>query len=249
MCNFEGPDFTVLQKSPRRFISLMPGPCHMGREVFDYWVDILKEHFPDLHKCMTSERPDWRREDFPDRYKHADSKSPEWRPVEPSVRELLEASLPVLSFLQKMQQKRRVIFGDEVRRLDWPCLCLVFEYHLRREFSLESEECKRRISLYYGYRESRILREDDLKNIVTGFWGYVLEFINGLGAEYLYHELSGTLFGYDRCAGAAVGLFTHTYLLGTRQPIPGPDQWKYVSTDRIPQNRKYRGNPPMEELV
>jgi hypothetical protein len=237
-----------MQKSPSGFISLMPGPCHMGREVFDYWVDILKDHFPDLHKSMTSPPPNWRIEHFPDRFKHMRRKCLEWRPVEPSVRELLEASLPVLSFLQKMQRKRRVIFGDEVRRMDWPCLCLVFEYHLRRELSLPSEECEHRISSYYACRESRILREHGLRKIITSFWGYVLEFIDGLDVQYVYHGLSG-LFGYDRCAAAAAELFTHTYLPGKRHPVPRPDRWRYVSTDLIPQNRKYRGNPPLEELV
>jgi len=226
----------------------MPGPCHMGREVFDYWVDILKEHFPDLYKSMTSDSPSWRREHFPDRFEQARRKLLKWKPVEPSVRELLEASLPVLSFLQKMQRKRRVIFGDEVRRMDWPCLCLVFEHHLRRELSLPSEESEHRISLYYGFRESRILREDGLKRIITSFWGYVLEFIEGLDVQHVYHGLSG-LFGYDRCAAAAVELFTHTYLPGKRRPVPRPDRWKYISTDLIPQNRKYRGNPPLEEVV
>jgi hypothetical protein len=221
----------------------------MGREVFEYWADILRMHFPDLHKWMTGEHPHWRRKPLSRRRQPGSVKPARWRSAEPTLRQLLEASLPVMSFLQKMQRKKRVIFGDEVKKMDWACLCLVFEYHLRCELSLESEECKRRISSYYEKDDAKILREDCLKHIIEAFWGYVLDFVNGLGVSYFYHDLDRTFFGYDRCACEAAGRFTDNYLPRSFPPIPPSVQWKYRASVHLPEALKHRRNPPLEELV
>jgi len=125
----------------------------------------------------------------------------------------------------------------------------VFEYHLRRQLSIQFEECESRIYSYYQNDDVRILGEDCLKTIIEASWGYVLDFINGLDRCYLYHELDGTFFGYDRCAYKAAELFTDTYLPRSFPPIPQSAQWRYISSATLPQTMKHGHNPPLEELV
>jgi hypothetical protein len=46
-CGHDGPDHRVLRKSPPEFF-LQPHQMYpMTQKDFDYWVAILKEHFPD----------------------------------------------------------------------------------------------------------------------------------------------------------------------------------------------------------
>jgi hypothetical protein len=46
-CRYEGQNWKLLRQSPPEFL-LQPHPLYpMGQAAFDYWVDILREHFPE----------------------------------------------------------------------------------------------------------------------------------------------------------------------------------------------------------
>jgi|GEM_PF-1512663 len=230
-CNKKTTGFIVLQKSPSGFLHGPDSFSPMSREVFNHWLSIFKENLPDSYEAYT---------------KYSDL-----RPYQPKIRQLVEASLPIMSFLCKMQQKEGVTFGDEVKKLDWPCLCLIFEYHLRRELSLEFETCKQSLLEYYTGKEVEILSEKTLREIVSAFWGYTLKFLRmELGLNDLYHNLRQSyLFHYDRLVVDAIDLFTDTYLPESSRSLPKPEKWEYVSTELIKKRYKHRRNTPLEELI
>jgi hypothetical protein len=45
-CRHQGPGWTVLQQSPPAFLLQPHNLYPMTQSEFDYWVDILKTHFP-----------------------------------------------------------------------------------------------------------------------------------------------------------------------------------------------------------
>jgi hypothetical protein len=50
-CGYEGPGWTLLRQSPSEFLLQPHNMYPMRKKDFDYWVDILKSHFPD-HPCV-----------------------------------------------------------------------------------------------------------------------------------------------------------------------------------------------------
>lgn len=230
-CKSKTTGFIVLQKSPSSFLRGPDSLYPMSKEVFKHWLSIFKQNLLDSYETY--------------------NKFGDLRPYEPTIRRLVQASLPLLSFLAKMQQKERVIFGDELKKLDWPCLCLVFEYHLRRELSFEFERCKERLLEYYNGKEVDILREKTLRAIVSAFWEYIHKFLRmELGLNDLYHDLSHNyLFHYDRLVVEAIHLFTDAYLPESSRSLPKPEKWESVSTETMKKRSKHRRNTPLEELI
>ncbi len=107
VCGVARTGFELLDKSPPSFLSQPDDTRPMSTEVFKHWADVLKRTVVRYRGSRRFRAPQY--------------------PVTPSLRQLLETTLPILSFLCKVRGMERAIFGDSVTELDWPCLTLAFE--------------------------------------------------------------------------------------------------------------------------
>lgn len=203
-CRYHGSGYTFLQKAPSGFL-LQPHPMYpMGRKAFRFWLEILKEHFPDYYRLRaTSDR---------------------FYPNLPSLHQQLAGALSVMSFLLESRKERRR-YGNQAFKMDRICLTVLFEHHLRRIFDLPPAHSDQRLVDHIEGENVQILDDYTARRLVLAVFAEARKVVKHRPTFEQWRDDPYFAIGLD-----AYHRFGHQSVF---PPFPDPDDWGYISTREL----------------
>lgn len=223
-CEYEGAGFCFLASAPFAFLLQPCSAMPMGRKAFRYWLEILKENFPD-HPRLQGDASGF-------------------YPCIPDLRDQVGAALQIMSFMLESKQRPVRPYGAVAETADSVCLNILFDHHFRRQFNLPPADTERRLLAHVeDGEEVEVIGDGTLKRLVLHVYGEAQQVVRQKPTFVQWRDNVFFGLGLD-----AFHRFNHQAVY---PPMPQPADWRYVdSRSYAPLEQQHRALQwPLEDLL